>query len=98
VSRQTFVDLVRSIGSDPIAEEQAILSIAREFLPACALAVIDGAEPTEDYWAFLISQTEQAQEEHDREYQAGHEWHDGRERAEEDRFDYRKDEGLLRRR
>ena len=74
-TRQAFIDCARACGSDPISEEQAILSIDREFLPPCALVVLDGGEPTEDYWAFLISQTEQAQAEHDREVAAGHEWH-----------------------
>ena len=76
-TREEFIALARSVGSDPIAEEQAILSIDRAFLPECALTVLDGGEPTADYWAFLISQTEQAQAEHEREIAAGHEWHGG---------------------
>ena len=70
--RQEWLDLVAACGSDPVTEEQAILSVGREFLPACALAVLDGNEPTDDYWLFLFAQTEQAQDEHDRDYAAGH--------------------------
>jgi hypothetical protein len=77
VSRQAFAECARAIGLDPIAEEDAILSVGREFLPACALAVLDGSEPTEEYWAFMIAQTTEAHEEHDREYAAGNEWNGG---------------------
>ena len=73
--RQTFIDCARACGSDPITEEQAILSIDCAFLPPCALAVLDGGEATAEYWAFLIEQVEQAQADHDAEVAAGHEWH-----------------------
>lgn len=36
--------------------EQQILSIGRELLPACAVKVLDGGQPTPEYWAFLLSQ------------------------------------------
>ena len=36
-------------------EEQA-LSIGSEFLPSCALAVRDGGEPSDEYWAWLCAQ------------------------------------------
>ena len=75
--RQAFIDCARACGSDPIAEEQGILSIDRAFLPPCVVAVLDGGEPTEDYWTFLVSQTEEAQVEHDRAVATGHEWHNG---------------------
>lgn len=42
--------------SAAIAFEQRVLGIGREFLPPAALAVLDGAEPTEAYWHFLIAQ------------------------------------------
>ena len=74
-ARLEFFALADAVGSDPIAEETAILSIGREFLPPCAIAVLDGGEPTTEYWAFLQSETERAQREHDAEIKAGHEWH-----------------------
>ena len=74
-ARAEFFAYATEIGSTPIAEEHAILNAGREFLPACALAVLDGAEPTADYWAFLLAQTAEAQAEHDSEIKAGHEWH-----------------------
>jgi len=37
--------------------ENEALSVGREFLPACALAVLDKAsEPTAEYWNWLSSQ------------------------------------------
>ena len=39
-----------------VDHEQACLSIASEFRPACADLVLVGAEPTPDYWQWLASQ------------------------------------------
>jgi hypothetical protein len=36
--------------------ESSVLSIGRQFLPPCALAVLDGGQDTEEYWEFLASQ------------------------------------------
>lgn len=36
--------------------EERVLSIGSEFLPAFAVAVRDGAEPTAEYWEWLIAQ------------------------------------------
>ena len=44
-----------------LEHEQACLSIASEFRPACADLVIAGAEPTPDYWQWLASQVEHAE-------------------------------------
>ena len=74
-ARLEFVAAAEEVGSYAEAEETAILSVGREFLPPCAIAVLDGSEPTTEYWAFLQSETEKAQAEHDAEYQRGHEWH-----------------------
>jgi hypothetical protein len=41
-----------------MAHEEACLSIASEFRPACADLVLTGAEPTPGYWAWLASQIE----------------------------------------
>ena len=68
-ARLEFVAKAEEVGSYAEAEETAILSVGREFLPACAIAVLDGGEPTAEYWAFLQSETEKAQSEHDAEYQ-----------------------------
>jgi hypothetical protein len=74
-SRRAWLDAVEACGSDPITEENAILQIGREFLPECALVVHDGGEATVEYYEWLLTQTEQAQAEHDAEISAGHEWH-----------------------
>lgn len=44
---------------DAIEFEETILGTAAEFLPQCALAVIEGEEPTEAYWAFLYEQRQE---------------------------------------
>lgn len=36
--------------------EQSVLSAGREFLPPCAIAVLDGAEGTPEYWVWLTEQ------------------------------------------
>lgn len=74
-TRSDFERVACECGSDAVSEENAILQVGREFLPPCAIVVLDGGEATPEYWEFLISQTEQAQAEHDAEYAAGHEWH-----------------------
>lgn len=65
VAREAFYAAAVACGSDAYSEEQAILSIGREFLPAHALAVLDQTgEPTVEYWEWLTEQTETAQAEH----------------------------------
>lgn len=58
LGRRSFASECADDGLDPVSEETAILSVGREFLPACALSVHDGCEPTAEYWAWLIGQTE----------------------------------------
>lgn len=70
-ARLAWLDVVEECGSDPVSEEQSILSIGRDLLPPCAVVVLDGGEPTADYYEWLQSQTEEAQAEHDRDYAAG---------------------------
>lgn len=71
-ARLAYNALCESIGSDPIAEVSAILSIGREFLPPCAIAVLDDRDAaTVEYYEFLTAETEKAQAEHDRDYAAG---------------------------
>jgi hypothetical protein len=77
-ARLAYVALCEAIGSDSVTEETAILSAGREFLPPCALAVLDDrAAVSVEYYAFLTEQTEKAQAEHDRETAAGRGWHGG---------------------
>ena len=65
--RAAYLALCEECGTDRVAEEQAVLSVGREFLPPEALTVLDGGEPTLGYWEFLAGQTGQAQAEHDAE-------------------------------
>ena len=75
-ARTEYSELCRTFGTDKIDEENAILSVGREFLPACAIAVLDGGEATVEYYEWLTLQTQSAQNEHDLEVAAGHEWHE----------------------
>lgn len=72
-ARAVFVAYCREIGSDEVAEENAILSVGREFLPPCAIAVLDGADGTAEYFEWLHAQTHEAQQQHDREIAASYE-------------------------
>lgn len=56
-SEETFRDLFASSVEATEFETQA-LSIGREFLPPCALAVLDGKLATSEYWAWLEGQVE----------------------------------------
>jgi len=64
-ARVDYATYCESIGSDAMAEEEAIVS-------AVGVSAMPPAE-TVEYYAFLRSQTEQAQNEHDREIAAGRE-------------------------
>jgi hypothetical protein len=76
-ARLKFVCLCKEVGSDSISEENAILSVGREFLPPCAIAVLDNRNASSvEYYEWLSSQTMAAQDQHDRDVDAGHEWHD----------------------
>lgn len=75
-ARERFYQAAADAGSDPVSEENAILSIDRAHLPHCAVVVLDGGDASDEYWDFLRAQTEQAQAEHDAEIAAGHEWHE----------------------
>ena len=72
-ARPEYATYCAEIGTTVEAEQTALLSIGREFLPPVALAVLDGAEPTDDFWSWCRSQTEAAQDEHDAEIRAGYE-------------------------
>ena len=74
-ARATFRAAAEECGSDAVSEEQAILSVGREFLPPCALAMLDDGTESAAYYEWLTEQVEKAQAEHDAEVAAGHEWH-----------------------
>jgi hypothetical protein len=58
-TRKQYVDSFATT-SDAIEHENTCLSIGREFLPACARAVLedrdDEREPTPEYWQWLADQ------------------------------------------
>jgi hypothetical protein len=75
-ARAEIVALAESFGSTGVDEENAILSVGHEFLPACALAVLaDRDSATVEYYEWLTGETQAAQDAHDAEVAAGHEWH-----------------------
>lgn len=39
---------------------ESVLQCGQEFLPACAIAVLEGDEPTEAYYEFMIQQAQEA--------------------------------------
>ncbi len=43
---------------EKIEFEESVLSIGRGFLPPCAIAVLDGDSPSDQYWRFLAHQWE----------------------------------------
>jgi len=57
-ARLAFVAHCAYIGSHHLVEEGAILHGGREYLPACAIAVLDKtAGPTAEYYDWLRSQS-----------------------------------------
>ena len=73
-ARRAYCDYCLSLGTTAIDEENAALSVGREFLPPCALAVLDDRDAaTVEYYQWLTDGTAAAQAEHDAEYAAGHE-------------------------
>lgn len=75
-----FIEACRLAGSTRLAEEDAALSIGREFLPAVALIVLDDtrrltAEELTEYYDWLIAGVETAERENAESIAAGHEWH-----------------------
>lgn len=73
-ARANFIVLCEKFGSDHVAEENAILSIGREFLPPCAIEVLDNKTESVEYYQWLANQTTAAQDEHEQDIAAGHEW------------------------
>ncbi|MET0410418.1 MAG: hypothetical protein ABW217_03940 [Polyangiaceae bacterium] len=55
-TRQDYIAAALARGTEPTEFETQTLSAGREFLPPAAIAVLEGAEPTSEYWAILVSQ------------------------------------------
>lgn len=49
--------------ADAISFEHQALNIGREYLPPCAIAVLDRAEPSEAYWDWLCEAEAEASQE-----------------------------------
>jgi hypothetical protein len=56
-TQQDYIDVVGS-ETAAIEFEHQTLSIGREFLPACAVQVLDGGLATAEYWQWLTEQVE----------------------------------------
>jgi hypothetical protein len=57
---RAYEEMCESLGVNAVAEEKIILSIGRELLPPCAIAVLDKTAPASvEYYAWL---TQVAQE------------------------------------
>ena len=54
--RERYFALFGGSWSAAVEAENAALSIGRDLLPAEAIAVLDGEEPTEAYWTWLAGQ------------------------------------------
>ena len=57
MKHEDYASLFQTL-SDAIEFENHALSIGTEFLPACAVAVRDGDDATETYWAWLSEQAQ----------------------------------------
>ena len=63
MTKQDYINRFENF-SAAVEWENQYLSIGREFLGQAALDLLDGAEPTESYWAELCQQVDiQAREE-----------------------------------
>lgn len=61
---QAYLDVCTSAGTDPIAAENMVLSIGREFLPLCARLVLEGRHSaTAEYWQWLANEVAAGAEE-----------------------------------
>ena len=56
-TRQDYRDKFETL-NEAIEFENYVLGSGDEFLPLCAKAVLDGYEPGDDYWEFLIDELE----------------------------------------
>lgn len=54
-AKTKYYDLVGS-NRAAVEYEESVLQSGREFLPACAITVLDGGDATDEYWSFLIDQ------------------------------------------
>lgn len=57
VARLAYMLACENVGTDPIASENAVLSIGLEFLPECARAVLaDPESATVEYYEWLTAE------------------------------------------
>lgn len=61
-TREAYQDRFDSLG-EAIEFENRALSIGEEFMPACALAVLNGGEDTPEYLAWLTASVDEADRE-----------------------------------
>lgn len=59
-TREQFVALFPST-QDAISFEESCLNVGKEFLPAQAILVHAGAEPSPEYWQWLADALEQSE-------------------------------------
>lgn len=57
MSRANYITTVGSL-SDGADFEKRVRSAGKNFLPKCIQSVIDGAEPTTQYWDYMLAQWE----------------------------------------
>lgn len=78
-ARTAFTEISALAGSTTVAEENAALSIGREFLPAFAIKVLDKVDLTaseeREYYEWLTESVQTAIDENAETLNAGHEWH-----------------------
>jgi hypothetical protein len=53
LARLSYLAACTACGTDPIAAEQMVLGVGREFLPPAARGVLDGGEATAEYYYWL---------------------------------------------
>lgn len=58
----SFAAFCKLLGLTAHNEEEAVLNAGREFLPRCAIKVLDGGEPTLEYYEFLTHQVRASRE------------------------------------
>lgn len=55
-TERAYIDVAGSLREANAFETALLSAIERRYLPPCALAVLDGGEPTPEYWSYLIGQ------------------------------------------
>jgi hypothetical protein len=71
---EDFYRLLFDNRTDAVEFENQALSIPRAWLPACAQAVLDGADPTPEYWDWLSQEAIESSPEDCPEEPPGEQW------------------------